>query len=125
MRFLLDESADYPLAIHLGAQGHDVTAIAHEYPQSLRDQEVLAIAVEEQRILITNDRDFGELIFRRRLPHTGVILFRLHAENLATKTYWLDYVLTVHSQDLADFIVVTDRGVRVRRLHGTGRPGLA
>jgi predicted nuclease of predicted toxin-antitoxin system len=38
---------------------------------------VLAIATAEQRVLLTNDKDFGELIFRRRLPHAGVILFRL------------------------------------------------
>lgn len=57
MRFLLDESADYPLSDFLQKYGHDVTAIAHDYPQSLSDLQVLAIAQEEQRILITNDRD--------------------------------------------------------------------
>lgn len=67
MRFLLDESADFPLAAFLKIQGHDVTAIAHDYPHALKDQEVLAIARQEQRILITNDRDFGELLVRQRL----------------------------------------------------------
>ena len=57
MRFLLDESADYPLSDFLQKYWHDVTAIAHDYPQSLSDLQVLAIAQEEQRILITNDRD--------------------------------------------------------------------
>lgn len=117
MKFLLDESADFPLALHLRAAGHDVTAVAHDYPNALHDEEVLAIARQEQRILITNDHDFGELIFRRRLPHSGVILFRLGAEDMPTKVRWLTTVLNSHSQNLRDFVVITDRGIRVR--HGS------
>ena len=44
MKFLLDESADYPLATYLRALGHDITAIGHDYPHALEDREVLAIA---------------------------------------------------------------------------------
>lgn len=118
MRFLLDESADYPLAAFLREHGHDVTAIAHEYPQALKDREVLAIAVREERILITNDRDFGELIVRQQLPHAGVILFRLHNEAIHAKQAWLLHVLTHHQEDLQHLVVVTDQKVRIRR---TGR----
>ena len=115
MRFLLDESADYPLAKVLTDLGHDVTAIAHDYPGALKDKDVLAIAQSEGKILITNDRDFGELIFRQRLSHSGVILFRLGAEDLQTKTAWLQHVLDNYAGELSHFVVVTDRGVRVRR----------
>ena len=59
--------------------------IARDHPRALPDEEVLSIALREDRILITNDRDFGELIFRQRLPHSGVILFRLPATALAAK----------------------------------------
>ena len=65
MRFLLDESADYPLVDFLRALGHDTTAIAHDYPSALKDATVLSIATSENRILVTNDKGFGELIFRR------------------------------------------------------------
>lgn len=116
MRFLLDESADYPLAAFLQQHGHDVTAIAHEYPHALSDLEVLTIAYEEQRILITNDRNFGELLFRRRLPHAGVILFRLGDEDLQTKQAWLLYILRHHSQDLHNFIIVTPQKIRIRHV---------
>lgn len=92
-----------------------MTAIAHDYPHALKDQEVLAIAWQEQRILITNDRDFGELLVRQRLAHAGVILFRLHNEDLITKQRWLTYVLTHHARDLHHLIVVTDQKVRIRR----------
>ncbi len=47
MRFLLDENVDFPLAAFLRQRGHDVTAIAYEYPHALKDPEVLAIAVQE------------------------------------------------------------------------------
>ena len=114
MRFLLDESADLPLRAHLRANGHDATAIAHEYPAALIDEDVLAIAVREDRILITNDRDFGELVFRWQLPHRGVILFRLGDESLPVKIRWLDHVLAAYGDRLDMFIVVNDRGVRVR-----------
>ncbi len=116
MKFLLDESPDFPLSVVLTNLNHDVTAIAREYPQSLKDIEVLAIAQREGRILITNDRDFGELIFRRQLPHSGVILFRLGSEDIPTKATWLKHVLDHYAEHLRDFIVVTERGVRVRRL---------
>jgi len=116
MRFLLDESADYPLAAFLKQLGHDVTAIAHDYPHALSDPQVLAIAEQEQRILITNDRDFGELIFRRQLPHAGVLLFRLGQEDLQTKQAWLLHVLNHHRHHLKEFIVVTDQKIRVRRV---------
>lgn len=115
MRFLLDESADFPLADVLEELGHDVTAIAHDHPHALKDHEVLSIARDERRILITNDRDFGELIFRQRLDHAGVILFRLGDEDLPTKAAWLRRVLARYADRLDHFLVVTERGVRVRR----------
>ena len=115
MRFLLDESADFPLGGFLKDLGHDVTTVSKDYPQSLADRAVLAIAFEEQRILITNDRDFGELIFRQSFPHAGVILFRLGAEDLETKTSWLQHIITDLSDKLDGFLVITDRGVRIRQ----------
>lgn len=115
MRFLLDESADYPLAAHLLSRGHDVTAIAHDYPSALADREVLEIAHQERRILITNDRDFGELIFRQLLPHSGVLLFRLGDESLATKIDRLDHVVSAYAEYLDQFLVISDQGIRVRR----------
>lgn len=115
MRFLLDESADFPLCAHLKQHGHDATAIVHDYPAALADHEVLAIARRERRIVITNDHDFGALVFQQRHPHTGVILFRLGEESIPTKIAWLDHVLTNFSDALADFVVVSERGVRIRR----------
>jgi Domain of unknown function (DUF5615) len=68
MRFLLDESADLPLARSLQDLGHDVTAIVRDYQRGQLDPAVLALALREQRILITNDGDFRALVAERRLP---------------------------------------------------------
>lgn len=115
MKFLLDESADYPLAPYLKTLGHDVKTITIDFQRALPDKDVLAIAKREKRILITNDRDFGELIFRQNLSHAGVILFRLGEESLETKKTALNTVLTKYAHELRHFIVVTPLGVRIRR----------
>jgi predicted nuclease of predicted toxin-antitoxin system len=117
MRFLLDENVDLPLADFLEELAHDVTAIALDYTRSIRDQEVLRIALAETRILITNDKDFGELIYKQQLQHAGVIFFRLRDEDIPFKIARLEAVLAHHLEDLAAqaYIVVTDKRIRVRR----------
>ena len=114
MKFLLDESADFPLALHLRQLGHDVTSIVHDYERGLSDRDVLAIAQREERVLITNDRDFGELVFRHRQGHAGVLYFRLPAADLALTIARLEYVLTHHAHQVHLFLVVTKDRVRVR-----------
>lgn len=112
MRFLLDENVDVRLRAFLSADGHDVTQIGIDYPASLTDEAVLAQGLTEARIVITNDRDFGELVFRRGLMHGGVVYLRLRLtlpEHVAQR---LRHTLTTYSDRLSEFIVVTDRQVR-------------
>ena len=114
MRFLIDASSDARLVDHLRNLGHDVTRIGPDYPARLRDVDVLAAAYREQRILITDDRDFGELVFRERQPHAGVIYLRLDTTRIAVRTTRLDDVLSTYADQLDQFIVVTAESVRVR-----------
>jgi predicted nuclease of predicted toxin-antitoxin system len=115
MRFLLDQSAPARLSQFLGSRGHDVTRIGPDHPHGLPDHEVLAIANREQRVRITNDRDFGELVFVQRQPHHGVIYFRLSTNVLSSYTARLNTVLHDHDAELDAFLTVTDNSVRVRR----------
>lgn len=62
MRFLVDESAGKKLA-DLLAQEHDVIFVGDVFP-SISDEKVLEIAKKQKRVLITDDKDFGELVFR-------------------------------------------------------------
>jgi predicted nuclease of predicted toxin-antitoxin system len=115
MRFLLDQSAEARIATTLSDQGHDVTRIGREYPQGLPDDQVLAIAYIEQRILITNDRDFGELVFLHHHPHAGVIYLRLPLDSTAgEKLAAVQRLLLSHRDRHDQELVVSPRGVRIR-----------
>jgi predicted nuclease of predicted toxin-antitoxin system len=115
MRFLLDQSTAARLADYLRSQGHDAIRVGRECSAGLRDTEVLALAHRESRILITDDRDFGELVFQLRQPHMGVIYLRLGNEaDLATKIGRLDNVLSRYHHQLDQFLVVSLRRVKVR-----------
>jgi len=114
MRFLLDEGLPYRLATHLQSIGHDVTAVGHDYPHALADREILTIATAERRIVLTNDKDFGDLVFRDRLQHDGVILFRLGYVPLDVRIARLEQVLADHADWLHEVIVVSHRSIRVR-----------
>lgn len=114
MKFLVDASSDARLVLHLRDRGHDVTRVGWDYPRSLADVEVLAIARREERILITDDRDFGELVFRLCRPHAGILYFRLNTTRLSVLLARLDDVLAHHQEQLHRFLVVTRNDVRER-----------
>ena len=114
MRFLLDENVDLRLLTSFKSD-QDITSIVKIHTNGLSDEEVLAIAVQEKRILITNDKDFGELVVRRRLPHCGILLYRLKDESLENVQKRLHYVLTHYKNQLHHFLVITQKNVRIRK----------
>ena len=80
MRFIVDESTGIAVVEYLRNSGHDVLAVA-EIMQQANDSDILTLALNEKRALITNDKDFGELVFRSSKIHHGVLLLRLHDES--------------------------------------------
>jgi len=81
------------------------------------DDEVIAKAFAENWILITNDKDFGEKIYRERRLHKGVVLFRLEDERAANKIAILQRLLEGYAGQLTDqFVVVTERQIRFARI---------
>ena len=116
MRFLLDQKAEARLGMFLVSIGHDATRVGKDHPPGLPDDQVLLLAVAEDRILLTNDSDFGELIFKEHHPHRGVIYFRFPLDSTASqKIAALEQLLATHSKDFDAYLTVTPRGVRVRR----------
>jgi predicted nuclease of predicted toxin-antitoxin system len=83
----------------------------------MKDVDILALAYREQRILITDDRDFGELVFRLRQPHAGVIYLRLDTTRFPVRARRIDDVLAAYGDQLDQFIVVTVDAIRVRSSH--------
>jgi|SRR5579859_5812788 len=75
MRFLADESCDFGIVRALRAAGHDVLAVAEVTPRAL-DPAVIDLAVRESRVLLTEDKDFGQLVFASGSASSGVILLR-------------------------------------------------
>jgi predicted nuclease of predicted toxin-antitoxin system len=76
VRFVVDESADRQIADALREAGHEVTSIAEISP-GIADDRVLRLANDTEAVLVTCDKDFGELIFRQHRAHAGVVLVRL------------------------------------------------
>src|SRR5919106_5963378 len=113
MKFVLDQSTDARLGTYLTILGHDVTRVAKDYPAGLLAPKILSLARTEGRILITDDRDFGEWVFRFKLPHAGVIFLRLGTyAPLSLKFERLEYVLTHYADQLDQFLVVKKGNVR-------------
>lgn len=117
MKFLLDENVERRLIAFFLASGHNTKKIGDDYPHGLLDADVLSLAVQEQRILVTHDHsDFGKLIFHDRKLHCGVILFRhIRSGDIALKKELLSLVLRDYAEQLDQFIVVTPRRIKVRK----------
>ncbi|MHC1595052.1 MAG: DUF5615 family PIN-like protein [Methanotrichaceae archaeon] len=113
MRFLVDECTGPTVAKWLWSSHHDVFSVYDE-TRGLDDESIIGKANIENYILITNDKDFGELVFRMRKPHKGVILLRLEDERPENKIAVLQRVLESYSDKLANnFIIVTEKTIRI------------
>ena len=114
MKFLVDECAGTSVVDCLRDEGHDVVAVAEVMPQA-DDKQILEHAVFESRILVTNDKDFGEMIYRSRQAHRGVLLLRLQDERSENKARITKIVLARMGERLHNcYTVATEAGIRVR-----------
>lgn len=114
MRFLTDENIGLEVVVYLRSLGHDVKSITQLYP-GLSDNKVLQLSDKENRIIITSDTDFGELVYRQKQAYIGVILLRLEDEANVNKIRILERLLKNYNTKLAGaFVVVTETKVRIR-----------
>ena len=112
MRFLVDECTGPAVARCLRAESHEVFSIFDE-ARGMVDDDILEKASSENWILITNDKDFGEKVYRERRPHRGVVFLRLRDERAVSKIAVIRELLAGYSDKLAgNFLVVTDSQVR-------------
>ncbi len=115
MKLLADENIDRSIVGRLRDAGHEVISVA-EIVAGITDDVVLNLANQESAILLTEDKDFGELAFRLFLVHHGVILVRLAGLPGASKAEILVQLLESHAVELpGTFAVVSPGMLRIRR----------
>lgn len=113
MKFLIDQNRSPRLAELLRADGHD--AVHERTP----DDELLALAAAEKRVIVSGDTDFGALLALRNRRSPSVVLFRSrHTFNAASQYALINAHLTDIAADLeaGAVVVITDDRIRVRRL---------
>lgn len=117
MKILADEGVERPIVTRLRAEGYQVIYIA-EIAAGSTDPEVLEIAFREQALLIAVDKDFGDLIFRKRHKSVGVMLMRFPESLTAQeKATIIADVIKRHSEELFySFTVITPDRLRITRL---------
>jgi len=112
MRFLVDECTGPAVAHWLREEGHDVLSV-YDQARGSDDDKIMEIARSDARILITNDRGFGEKVFRQRRPHHGVVFLRLDNERAQNKIRVLNQLICIHGNAIEDrFVVVTETQIR-------------
>ena len=115
MRFVVDECTGPAVASRLRELGHQVFSV-YESARGAGDSEILRMAVETESILVTNDKDFGDLVFGQAEPHFGVVLLRLVDERVGSKLAVMEALLAGYASDLPGrFVVVSERTVRFAR----------
>ena len=112
MNFVADESCARPIIQALREAGHDVVAIS-EIARGATDDQVLERALKEKRVLITEDRDFGELLYARGRSSAGVILIRFPSRARHAKSATVIEAVSRLGSRLRDAFTVVEPG-RVR-----------
>lgn len=115
MNFLADEGVDKPIVELLRNNSFDVVYIL-ETNQGTDDEFILALANDDKRILLTQDKDFGELVFRLKYAHYGVVLIRLEGYKPALKAEIVLQTIIKHRDELINsFTVIQPNAIRIRK----------
>jgi predicted nuclease of predicted toxin-antitoxin system len=112
MRFLADESCDFRVVRALRGAGHDVMSVIEVAPGA-NDETVIALAAREDRIFITEDRDFGQLLYAAAKPAAGVVLVRFLSTARANLPALVVGLVAEHGDKLSDHFTVMQPG-RIR-----------
>jgi predicted nuclease of predicted toxin-antitoxin system len=108
MRFLADVNIERGIVDHLRQNGYDVKWIP-DFDRQMSDEALLSMAVMEKRIVITNDKDFGELAFRQRQSLGGIILLRVKGQRTQDKIRVLGSLLRDHQEKITGSLIVLSK----------------
>ena len=107
MRFLADENVSRLVIDQLRAAGLDVASI-RETRSGVSDKEVLDAANSEDRVLVTEDRDLGELVIRQRLAVRGIVLLELDRLSNAAEAERVTEIVRIHADKLTGNLLVIE-----------------
>ena len=111
-QIVADESVDFRIVLQLREIGFTVYAIVEQEP-SISDEKVLSVANENEALLITEDKDFGELVFRLRLPHRGILLIRIiEAQDKIDSV--VRTIVKYYAELLEKFSVINENKLRIK-----------
>lgn len=118
MKFLADMGVSMSTVEALRALGHDTVHLREQGLKRTKDPDILDKARSEERVLLTFDLDFGELLAAGWHSLPSVVLFRLHDNKPTTTTRHLLGVLNQCAEALSEGVIITveDHGYRIRRL---------
>lgn len=113
MRFLVDECVGPSIVRWLRENNHDATS-AYEDCLGWEDESILEKACSERRIVVTMDKDFGDMVFRMKMPHHGIILLRSAYCGPSKKISMMKKVLSLPESEISGrFVVVTETAIRI------------
>lgn len=110
LRFLADESCDFAVVRALRAAGFDVEAVG-ESATSSRDVDVIDQALRERRVLVTEDKDFGWLVYAQKRRSHGVVLLRFPVSARSRMSLDVLTLVRTRAEDLSGAFVVLEPGV--------------
>lgn len=113
MRFLADESCDFTVVRALRVAGHDVKAVVDVKPRA-DDETVIRLALSDSRVLLTEDKDFGQLVFASAVKSPGVVFLRFpgHARQTMARTV-VELVAAGEEKINGRFVVVQPGRIRI------------
>ena len=116
MKFLADECVDSQIVHALRSDGQKVIYVV-DFNKSISDDEVIQLANAENAILITEDKDFGELTFRLKFQHKGILLIRLSDLPRYERLILAIETISRHKNNMQNnFSVLTKNGLRIKTL---------
>jgi predicted nuclease of predicted toxin-antitoxin system len=123
MKLLVDAHIGRLIIGFLEREGHDVLSV-NSFPPRTPDVEILRVAIEQKRIVMTADMGFGELVFRLGMRALGVVLLRIHVRTerercAVVQRFWPE----IQAAAPRHFVVVTNRSVRRTPLSSDSQTG--
>jgi len=114
LKIIFDVGISKKAEIHFKNLGFDILAV-RDLDASMKDADILELALKEERLVVTMDKDFGELVFNSKKNHSGVLLLRMEDADWKQKIDVLMEIFQKYSKEIkGKFSVYQDKKLRIR-----------